>query len=277
MRVAHRRTLHILRVVRTLVNESRVAATIRRGGDVLAALPLEVLTTRLTTDLGRLFRTVYEQGGDAAAKKLKARLVGKDVTFETQVDQWAFDVVNGRALRVLEAQGAARVVQITEATRAALRTMLTDMAIAGVPAQQQAKRIKQVIGLTEAHAQAVETLRATLTEQGVAPARAQTLTTRKANELLNLRALTIARTETIAALAAGQRESWQQAADEGLFEPATAMQEWNTAEDEATCAICEPMDGQQVPFGQPFTTGEGDEVFDPPAHVNCRCNVDLVL
>lgn len=263
--------------MRAAVNTSRVAAAIRTGGDVLAALPVEVLTVRLRTDIGRLFRDVYEQGGDAAAKRLKARLVGKDVTFETQVDQWAFDVLNPRGLQALQAKAAERVVQITEETRKALRAALAEMHEQGVPAAKQAARIKELIGLTEQQTRTVENLRAELTDAGTAPARVDALTSRKANELLTQRALTIARTETIAALAAGQRESWEQAASEGLFEPETAMQAWSTSSDEGVCDICDPMNGQEVPYGQPFTTGDGDEVYDPPAHPRCRCVVDLVL
>ena len=269
--------LLIFRTLRENVNTARLAAAIRAGGNVLAALPLEVLDMRLRTELGRLFRDTYEQAGDAAAKKLKARLVGKDITFETQVDQWAFDVVNDRGLRVLQERGAARVVQITEETRKAIRAALVEMSMQGVPAATQAKRVKELVGLTEAHAQAVQNLRAKLIDEGVAPARVEALAARKANELLNWRALTIARTETIAALAAGQRESWEQAASEGLFEPQTAMQAWSTSSDEGVCDICDPMNGQEVPYGQPFTTGDGDDVYDPPAHPRCRCVVDLVL
>lgn len=74
--VAQRRVLLAFRTMREQVNVARTAALIRNGGDVLSALPFEVLTARLQGDLGRVFFGVYQQAGDAAAGALKAALRG---------------------------------------------------------------------------------------------------------------------------------------------------------------------------------------------------------
>lgn len=229
-------------------------------------------------------RARFHSDGSELDEIVNSALVGKsvttvrkDLTLDTQIDQLVFDVVNPRGLQALQQQGATRIVQITDETRAAIRRLLAEMTTAGVPAVQQAARIKQLIGLTEAHAQAVENLRADLTDQGIAPARIETLVQRKATQLLNLRALTIARTESVTAAALGQRESWEQAAAQGLFVKAEALQEWDTANDEQVCPICGPLDGQQVPYGQPFVSDDGETFDDPPAHPNCRCVANLVL
>lgn len=208
-------------------------------------------------------------------RKSEDRGISKADDHEVKVEEWTFDVLNDRGLRFLQQHAAKRVVEIVDATRDALRALLADMHNQGVPALEQAKRIKQVVGLTTRDVRAVENLRERLWDDGMAPARAEKLVARKAAELLAQRALTIARTENAFAASAGQRESWAQAARDGLFDPTEAQRAWMTSEDEQTCPICEPMDGQVVGMNEAFTTGEGEAVDEPPAHPNCRCDVVL--
>lgn len=48
---------------------------------------------------------------------------------------------------------------------------------------------------------------------------------------------------------------------------------WNTANDELTCPICEPLNGKIVEAGKPFAPG----IYNEPAHPNCRCQtIDYV-
>lgn len=89
------------------------------------------------------------------------------------------------------------------------------------------------------------------------------------------RAETIARTETISASVNGQQELWDQAVEEGLL-TGTESQEWIITPDDRLCPICEAIEGQTVPLGEPFVTDDG-EVDGPPAHPRCRCAVGLVV
>ena len=274
--IAQRRVLVAFVALRAAINQAALGRAVL-AGNVITVLPLEILTQRFRTELLRLMRNAYEDTGDEAARKLKAKLVRKDITFETRVNEFQFNVVNDRGLRFLQQRAATQITGIIEETRDAMRQLLSTMYASGVPVTQQVDRIQEQVGLTSGQSAAVENLRETLTDQGVAPVRIDVLTARKADELLRLRALTIARTELATALAAGRRESWEQAADQGLFTKTEAERVWSTAEDEATCPTCEPMDGQRVPYDGLFTTGDGDQIDDAPAHVNCRCGVDLVL
>jgi hypothetical protein len=51
---------------------------------------------------------------------------------------------------------------------------------------------------------------------------------------------------------------------------------WLTARDERVCAVCGPLHGKRVKIGEKFTSPQG-EVWTPGVHVNCRCEVRLVV
>jgi hypothetical protein len=90
---------------------------------------------------------------------------------------------------------------------------------------------------------------------------------RRAEEPLDYRADMIARSETIYASYAGERETWRQADDLGLL-PDTAVQEW-IAEGDA-CEICAPLDGATAALDEPF---DGDIYQPGDPHPNSRCAV----
>lgn len=54
-----------------------------------------------------------------------------------------------------------------------------------------------------------------------------------------------------------------------------SMREWRTSRDEKVCPICSPMNGQQVKQGDKFKDDFGNEYDNPPAHVRCRCGVEI--
>lgn len=88
------------------------------------------------------------------------------------------------------------------------------------------------------------------------------------------RADTIARTETMTASNAGQRETWDQAVDAGVL-TGDERQEWIVTPDDRLCPICEGLDGETAALGESFNV-DGDELDGPPAHPNCRCTTGLV-
>ena len=57
---------------------------------------------------------------------------------------------------------------------------------------------------------------------------------------------------------------------------AEAEKVWLTAKDEKVCRICGPLHGTRVKVGEQFETAEG-LLWTPGAHVNCRCEVHLVV
>jgi len=57
--------------------------------------------------------------------------------------------------------------------------------------------------------------------------------------------------------------------------PETATKMWLTANDEKVCPQCGPMHRQKVKVAEKFKLPNGNELFTPGAHVNCRCQVRL--
>lgn len=81
------------------------------------------------------------------------------------------------------------------------------------------------------------------------------------------RAELIARTETMRAANAGQREAWRQGVEDGYVEP-TERRVWIVTDDDALCEDCEPLDGAVAPLDGEY---EGDGEDGPPLHPDCRC------
>jgi hypothetical protein len=99
---------------------------------------------------------------------------------------------------------------------------------------------------------------------------------------LQLRAETVARTETMKALHAAQQEGLRQLSDTGRVRPEQIRRVWRTAQDKSVRDTHGAMEGQSVGLDQPFTTGAGVSLMYPgdprgPAAevINCRCHVDV--
>lgn len=80
------------------------------------------------------------------------------------------------------------------------------------------------------------------------------------------RAELIARTETAAAYSRASLLAYEQSG-------VVASVEWLTAEDERTCPVCAPLDGQRAALGDTFAGG----VAHPPAHPGCRCAISPIV
>lgn len=87
------------------------------------------------------------------------------------------------------------------------------------------------------------------------------------------RAQMIAVTEVTRAFSAGEQIYQNMLGEMGVI----TVREWLTSEDEKVCPICGALDGQQVDIGDKFIDDDGNEYDNPPAHVNCRCAVQVRL
>lgn len=198
----------------------------------------------------------------------------------------SFDATNPAAAEWARKRSAQLIVGITNQTRSAIRKVMHRAFIEHIPPRQAAKLIVPLIGLTEDQADRILDLRGEilaspgkkiwLGRKGIRVPDDPTddFVSRKladyADRLLDTRAMTIARTETIAASNEGQREMWEQAVEEGDL-PENALREWIVTPDDRLCPICEPMDGVTTGIGEPFELEDGTKVQGPPAHPNCRC------
>lgn len=186
---------------------------------------------------------------------------------------FAFDAERPDAARAADSQAARLVVQVSDETRAAIRALVTRAIREGIPPYEAARMIRDVIGLTSRQVLAVANFREQLINQGLVLEKVNQRVERYAAKLLRRRAKTIARTEIIDSLSAGVDESWAQAKRQGLLD---GMEEEWIASPDACKQICRPMDGQRVPLGGMFTTGDGRRVRGPTAHPNCTCAKGLV-
>jgi hypothetical protein len=183
------------------------------------------------------------------------------------VIDFSFDDKAEGAAAVAEKQAAAMIANITSETEANIRQLIAQAIRSGKSPYDAAEEIRNLIGLTAAQGQAAQKYKQQLIDSGLSATKAAEKAAEYADELLDLRAETIARSEIMDALNGGQDEAWQQAQDEGLLSD-SATKEWIVTETE-TCEECLSYDGKQVPVGEEFPEG------DPPLHPNCRCTLGI--
>ena len=92
------------------------------------------------------------------------------------------------------------------------------------------------------------------------------------NELLNARALLIARTESTHSANRGQGELWLQARDNGDL-PTNQQRVWIATDDDDVRETHWDANGQVVGLEEPFEVGGRFYMY--PSEPNCRCAVGL--
>lgn len=142
--------------------------------------------------------------------------------------------------------------------------------------------IKAAFGLTKRQAGFVvsyaDEVREALAEGGISGAALEKQVAAKVKtyeySLTQMRAQTIARTETASAFNRGQLAAVQEASDKGLLGDAAVMKVWSAASD--CCDACQELDGTAIGIDEKFG-GHGDggygEGASPPLHPNCRCTL----
>ena len=250
-----------------------------------------------------VLRDAFQHGGRMAQARLPARR--ESVTEQIRA---RFDIENPRAAEWLRQEGGRLIVEITAGTREAIIAVIARGAELGWTRRRISQELRKMIGLTSRQAQAAlrfddaigvlddDTLAAMnqqtqellqrggirknqlnrIRRDGLRAGEVAKLSAAYRKRLLRYRAMTIARTEAITSLSAGQHEAWTQAMGQGLLDPVDTMRQWNVTRDERLdTVICAPMAGQRVPFNEPFLTGDGRRIMHPSAHPNCRCTVTL--
>ncbi len=179
---------------------------------------------------------------------------------------FAFDGKNEAAQEAVDAYIRNYNWSVSTSTREAINDIVTRSIREGIPPRDAAQLIKQSIGLDPRRAGALATFHERLLADGRSLAAVNKSTSRYATKLMRARSLTIARTETMAAMNAGALQGYKQARGAGLLED-DAGKEWMVTPDDALCAICAPMAEEAVPLDETFSNGlEG-----PPAHPQWRC------
>jgi hypothetical protein len=215
----------------------------------------------------QLLREAVVLTGEAAAQVLGAAL---DVSI-------TFTLTNPEAAAFLEGYGAEAVTAIGEETRAAIREALVNAYREGKTGAETAQEIREMIGLTEQMERQRERLIADMLAAGASEEEVAVFIDKWTAAKIRYRAQVIAENELVFAGNSGQEMLWDQAAREGLINPAKVQRVWIVTPDDRLCVLCQPMDGQQTGLGEPWQTEAGPVTTPNSIHVRCRCSEGLVF
>ncbi len=213
-----------------------------------------------------------ENYGGLAPELRAAFLVGSGLAIRELAQSGvslSFNLINPYAVQYAETH-LVDLVTPFKADAKELIAKFVSIAVSGETTPQgAAKDIKDLIGLDARRVQAADNFWRTLVEQDVPDKDIARRVGKYMDSLLRQRAEVIARTETMRAANAGQREAWNVAAGKGLIDKADYVRVWKVTWDERLCDECEPLDDTSVGMDEEFDEG------DPPLHPNCRCTINL--
>lgn len=279
---------------RDAISDRRLIAALRTGdaAQVEAVIDPIALRERLATNMQATFLRIIRTTGSSAAQ-----ILSDQAGIRT-----SFNATHPGVVKAAREQAAQLVVGVPDLVKDIIAETIAAGARRGLTADQMARSIRNFIGLPPNWAQAADNFSVELQSGDISAALSRKLSAalkqqirsrviagtlddtfiqsaaqQYAATLTNLRAKTIARTETIRASHIGLQEDWKQTRDAGNL-PQTVRQVWIVTEDDKLCPICGAIpgmnpNGQQL--GDPFFTPEG-LVYAPPApHPNCRCSLGL--
>lgn len=284
--------------VRGSIDDDKLRAALQSGSvdRVMDALGLD---DQLRRSLGAQVIPLIEDVFIAAGRATAARpLKGGQLTMR-------FDISNPSAARFIQQYDFGLIRQIAADTRDGVRAIVLDAFRYGGHPYEQARRIRELVGLTDAQAKAVDNFRTMLEEgdrealtrglrdrrfdrtldqalgsqptKALSSDRIDTMVDRYRARALNARAENIARTETLRASNTAMTMAWDQAAGDNLINRTTARQFWLVTPDDRLCPICSQvpdMNREGVPLGGDFQTPIGP-VKRGPLHPQCRCTLTL--
>jgi len=228
-----------------------------------AAVALRDLARAIRTGRTREFwKAVREPLAERHRVPLEELVPVFEESFLREARALRMEVPENLASLWLRRYGLARARDLSETTVRGLRALLAEAIKWGEHPEEAARRIRDLVGLTERQARALMARRRALLEEGLPQVEA--IVSRQARRMLRRRAETIARTEFIAAQNHSRLEAWREARRQGVIRR-DAMKCWVTALDEKTCPICSALHNECQPLDKPFSIG----VMAPPAHPRC--------
>jgi len=231
---------------------------------------------------------VLIDGGNVAAKYLSNKLMTKinhnivakrDVSMPTFGGgspeglslTGSFDMRNPRAAAWASQHVGENIRQVNQASKDGIRQILTDAQQYGGHPYETARQIRQFIGLTDRQISGILKYQGKLDEEGRPKAQVDRMVDAQIRRKIRARANTIARTETIAASAAGQQLHWEDQMSKGYLNNNEMEKVWIVTPDDKLCPICAAMGDERTAIDGTFTFGGKA----PPRHPNCRCAIGL--
>lgn len=252
---------------RTFVAEARkvasdpvfTAAVRRLGSGVSSSALIAELESLIATFPG-LQALVVRAGVNGY--DLVPQMTGIPVTQQQYAANWA----KSNAVRLASDLSASMKATLRDEIERGLRE--------GISVDALSNRLRDVLPLDQRSAQAVANYRDSLVQGGMARGIVRQRVGEYRLRLVAQRAQTIARTEVMSALNAGQMQSWEVATSKGLVSPA-ARKVWIVTKDDRLCPTCKTMGRNKVALHQKFETPLG-AMEGPPMHPNCRCTIGMV-
>ena len=212
-----------------------------------------------------------------------------------------FNAVHPDIVMFARDQTANLVVAVADETKEAIRTIVALGAQEGMTIPQQARAIREVVGLPpnwvdaplkfEKELRAGDATAATrrrlsgtdkaqihsrIKKGTVTDSFIKNMRERYSNSLINRRALNIARTETLRAANFGAQNSWVQGMQQGVISQ-NSRRFWIVTPDDRLSPqhrTIPSMNQQGRRMDEPFVTTEGLCMY-PPSRPNCRCSIGL--
>jgi hypothetical protein len=299
-----RRFLDAIKAIRGTVKEAKLRAALETGNidTVMEVLGLDRALGPIEPGLLKPLEATAREAGGAA---LDATPAIADAVRGGQLAM-RFDAINPHTVQSVRTYGFNLIRQVSDDTRDGIRAIVANAMEFGGHPSEQARQIRSLIGLTENQADAVanfrrlleardpealtrglrdrrfdSTLLRVLGDEGVDDLSAEQIdrmVERYASRMLDFRANTIARTETISAARIGTQNAWVQATENGLLDRADVRQGWMVTPDDRLCIYCAAvpaLNPDGVRLGEQFITPLGP-VDGPTLHPQCRCIVYLM-
>ena len=206
-------------------------------------------------------------------ESILAGATNNNLFLELEKRGFEFDLTFKRVSEFVRNRSTNFITRVTIEQRESIKTLLIQAINEGKSAEEMAKVIRQVIGLTKQQAAAnikyYNKVKATLKKEH--PRMTNDNVERKAREAAlkyaekqhRYRAQSIAQTEMAFAYNFGTDEAIEQAYKNGFLREFKRI--WCSAGNQNTCEKCNDLDGEEIKDG-----------VLPPSHPNCRCAVQYI-
>jgi hypothetical protein len=189
----------------------------------------------------------------------------------------SFELTNPAAVAELEAFGASMVTNVSDETVGALREWLSHVYREGITGKEAAMEIRGMVGLTERDIRTYFRVREAWIEEGITGQALEDRLNKWVMAKIRYRAQVIAENELNYAGNRGQEMLWDQAANEGFLDRATAIRVWIVTPDDRLCVLCQPMAGQETTLDGVWQTASGPVLTPQDIHVRCRCTEKIIV
>lgn len=281
--------LEALRRLRGTAKDAELHDALARG-DIQAAMRALGVEERLPAELRPGLTKPLEDAFITTGRATPEKTIGVRVGMR-------FDLSNPHTAQFLRNYDLGLIRQVSQETRDGIRQVIIDAFRYGGHPYEQARAIRASIGLTETQAAHVGTFRRLLesndrralarelrdrrfdrsVRRAVAedhtpdPEHVDRMVARYRDRFINMRAETIARTETIRASNAAQTLAWRQAVTNGLLDGTVLRRHWLVTPDDRLCPYCEDtpeLNSGGIALDDYFQTPLGLVPY-PPLHPNC--------